>query len=183
MERMKATSRAKTLVLRPNHITATRFLLVFGGCTIAAGLMLLLFTQGQSFGVTLGFTVAGLAIVHHARARRRSIDTYTFAGATNTITALRRRRSFAFADIVSIEFERDWLDGGLVSDLHVAYWLILQMSHGERLCIAHDYRWRLNQLLAELQNMGLQTNHLTTPAPPAAGRLILLPRATARLRP
>lgn len=176
------TSRAKSLVLRANHAAATGFLQVFGGCTIAAGLMLLLFTQGQSFGVTLGFTVAGLAIVRHAKARRRSIDTYTFASATTTITSSRRQRSYRFADVVRVEFDRDWLDVGLVADLHAAYWLILHMHNGERLCIAHGYRWRLNQLLVELQNLGLQTNNYPSAAPAAMGRLIILPRATARPR-
>lgn len=176
------TSRAKSLVLRANHEAATGFLLIFGGCTIAAGLMLLLFTQGQSLVATLGFTVAGLAIVHHASARRRSIDTYTFASASNTITASRASRIYQFADVDSIEFDRDWLDVGLVGDLHAAYWLILHMKNGDHLCIAHGYRWRLNQLVQELQSLGLQTNLPQTSAPTAMGRLIVLPRATARPR-
>ncbi|MBP9085644.1 MAG: hypothetical protein KBG15_05970 [Kofleriaceae bacterium] len=176
------TSRAKSLVLRANHDAATGFLQVFGGCTIAAGLMLLLFTQGQSFVVTLGFTVAGVAIVHHARARRRSIDTYTFTSGSNTIQATRTQRNFLFSDVVNIEFDRDWLDVGLVADLHAAYWLVLHMNNGERLCIAHDYRWRLNQLLGELHNLGLQTNLHQPSAPASTGRLIVLPRATARPR-
>jgi hypothetical protein len=176
------TSRAKSLVLRATHEAATGFLLIFGGCTIAAGLMLLLFTQGQGLVVTLVFTVAGLAIVRHATARRRSIDTYTFASANNTITASRASRIYPFADVASIEFDRDWLDVGLVGDLHAAHWLVLHMKNGDRLCIAHGYRWRLNQLLQELQSLGLQqpNHHNATPA--TMGRLIVLPRATARPR-
>ncbi len=176
------TSRVKSLVLRANHEAATGFLLIFGGCTIAAGLMLLLFTQGQGLVVTLVFTVAGLVIVHHAITRRRSIDTYTFASVSNTITALRGSRIHQFDDVASIEFDRDWLDVGLVGDLHAAYWFILHMKNGDRLCIAHGYRWRLNQLLQELQNLGLQLAQHHDGTPEMMGRLIVLPRATARPR-
>ena len=147
-----------------------------------AGLVLLLFTQGQSLIATLGFAAASVAIIVHVKARRRCIDTYTFLAASQTILRSQQQRIYQFADVVGVEFDRDWLDIGLGPDLHTAYWLILRVHTGEKLCIAHGYRWKLNELLAELASLGLQTHNQKPAACPTMGRLIVLPRATARPR-
>jgi len=166
-------------VLRAGNLAATNFIMFIGGCTVAAGLMLLLASNGAAWLACAGFAIAGGAIIRHARGRRRSIDTYTFNAATQTITAQRSGRSFKFADVTRIVADRDWLDAGLVADVHAAHWLTVHTRDGARLCLAHDYRWRLDQLLLQLRNLGLQPND----APPLAlhtCRVIKLPRATVR---
>jgi hypothetical protein len=173
------SSSGSSLVLRADNAAATNFIMFIGACTVAAGLLLLLASNGTAWLVCVGFAVVGSAIMAHARGRHRSIDTYTFNAATQGITAQRSKQVYRFADITRIVADRDWLDAGLVADVHAAHWLTLHTRDGARLCVAHDYRWRLDQLLLQLRDLGLQPHD----APPAAlhtCRVINLPRAKVR---
>ena len=173
------SSSGTTLVLRADNSAATNFIMFIGACTVAAGLLLLLASNGTAWIVCAGFVIVGSAIIAHARGRRRSIDTYTFNAATQTITAQGGKRVYRFADITRIVADRDWLDAGLVADVHAAHWLTLHTRDGARLCVAHDYRWRLNQLLLQLRDLGLQPNDAPAPALHTC-HVINLPRAKVR---
>jgi hypothetical protein len=175
---MSLSSRT-SLVLRADNTAAPSFIMFIGACTIAAGLLLLLASNGAAWLACVGFVVVGSTIIGHAYRRRRSIDTYTINAATQTITAQRSKRVYSFADVTRIVADRDWLDAGLVADVHAAHWLTLHTRDGARLCVAHDYRWRLDQLLQQLRERGLQPHDM----PPSAlhtCRVIKLPRASVR---
>jgi hypothetical protein len=75
--------------------------------------------------------------------------------AAGPIAAKPTHRRFRFDDVAMMRLQPDVTDIGFGSMQHCLHWLTLTMTDGTSICIARDYRWKLEAVVAQLHRIGI----------------------------